>query len=110
MSPDPQGAAESLVGEIGKSSAGAAEPVLRGQHPVVAFAGGNLAEERPYDVDVTASADAGPPTAGAAPRRAAPRTISPEVARRYLAIHHFLAPPRSLPAGPDGVLAVFDRL
>ena len=45
------------------------------------------------------------PTAGAAPR-----TISREVARRYLAIHHFLAPPRSLPSGPDGVLAVFDRL
>ncbi len=105
MSPDPQGAAESLVGEIGKSSAGAAEPVLRGQHPVVAFAGGNLAEERPYDVDVAANADAEPPTAGAAPP-----TISREVARRYLAIHHFLAPPRSLPAGPDGVLAVFDRL
>jgi uncharacterized protein YcaQ len=54
---------------------------------------------------VAASADPGPPTAGAAPR-----TISREVARRYLAIHHFLAPPRSLPSGPDGVLAVFDRL
>ena len=36
--------------------------------------------------------------------------ISREVARRYLAIHHFLTPPRSLPSGPDGILAVFDRL
>ena len=35
--------------------------------------------------------------------------ISREVARRYLAIHHFLAPPRSLPAGPDGIRTVFDR-
>jgi hypothetical protein len=39
-----------------------------------------------------------------------PRTISPATARRYLAIHHLLAPPRSLPAGPAGVLAVFERL
>jgi len=54
---------------------------------------------------VAASADPAPPNAGAAPR-----TISREVARRYLAIHHFLAPPRSLPSGPDGILAVFDRL
>lgn len=38
------------------------------------------------------------------------REISRAVARRYLAIHHVLAPPRSLPAGPDGVMAVFDRL
>ncbi len=37
-------------------------------------------------------------------------TISRDVARRFLAIHHFLAPPRSLPTGPDGVLAVFERL
>jgi uncharacterized protein len=36
--------------------------------------------------------------------------ISREAARRYLAIHHFLTPPRSLASGPDGVLAVFDRL
>jgi uncharacterized protein YcaQ len=56
-----------------------------------------------YDVDVPASAD--PSTGGVSPR-----TISREVARRYLAIHHLLAPPRSLPSGPDGVLAVFDRL
>jgi uncharacterized protein len=40
----------------------------------------------------------------------ATRTISRDVARRYLAIHHFLAPPRSLPSGPGGVLAAFDRL
>ena len=38
------------------------------------------------------------------------QTISREVARRYLTLHHFLAPPRSLPAGPEGVLSVFDRL
>jgi uncharacterized protein YcaQ len=56
-----------------------------------------------YDVRVAASADPG--TAGAAPR-----TISRDVARRFLAIHHLLAPPRSLPSGTDGVLAVFDRL
>jgi uncharacterized protein len=39
-----------------------------------------------------------------------PLTIRPEVARRFLALHHFLAPPRSLPPGRDGILAVFDRL
>ena len=39
-----------------------------------------------------------------------PRTISPEVARRYLVIRHFLAPPRSLPAEPASVMRVFDRL
>lgn len=54
---------------------------------------------------MAASADPGPAIAGAARR-----TISREVARRYLAIHHYLGPPRSLPSGPDGVLAVFDRL
>jgi len=108
MSPDPQGAAESLVGEIGKSSAGAAEPVLRGQHPVVAFAGGNLAEERPYDVDVAANADAEPPTAGAAPRRAAD-----DLPRGRPPLPRDPPSPRAAPvtpAGPDGVLAVFDRL
>jgi uncharacterized protein YcaQ len=45
----------------------------------------------------------------------APREISRAVARRYLAIHHLLAPPRSLdagasPAGGAAILAVFDRL
>ena len=43
-------------------------------------------------------------------RRPAPRAISARVARRYLALHHFLAPARSLPSGPAGILAVFDRL
>ncbi len=38
------------------------------------------------------------------------RRISRAVARRYLALHHLLAPPRSLPAGEASVLAVFDRL
>jgi hypothetical protein len=38
------------------------------------------------------------------------QTISREVARRYLTLHHFLAPPRSRPAGSGGILAVFDRL
>jgi len=39
-----------------------------------------------------------------------PRTISPEVARRYLVLRHFLAPPRSLPAEPASVMRVFERL
>ena len=38
------------------------------------------------------------------------RQISRAVARRYLALHHLLAPPRALPAGEASVLAVFDRL
>jgi uncharacterized protein YcaQ len=37
-------------------------------------------------------------------------TISPEVARRFLAIRHFLAPPRSLPAKPASVMTVVDRI
>ncbi len=41
---------------------------------------------------------------------AGPITITREVARRYLAIHHLLTPPRSLTPGPEGILAVFDRL
>lgn len=36
-------------------------------------------------------------------------TISPEVARRFLAIRHFLAPPRSLPAEPASVMTVVNR-
>src|SRR5712691_12090250 len=39
-----------------------------------------------------------------------PRTISPEVARRYLVLRHFLAPPRSLPGEPASVMRVFERL
>ena len=38
------------------------------------------------------------------------RVVSGDVARRYLVLHHLLAPPRSLPPGDDGILAVFDRL
>ena len=37
-------------------------------------------------------------------------TIAPEVARRFLAIRHFLAPPRSLPAKPTSVMTVVDRI
>jgi uncharacterized protein YcaQ len=38
------------------------------------------------------------------------RRIDRATARRYLALHHFLAPPRSLPTGEPGVRCVFDRL
>ena len=37
-------------------------------------------------------------------------TISRAVARRFLAIRHFLAPPRSLPAVPASVMTVIERL
>jgi uncharacterized protein len=37
-------------------------------------------------------------------------TITPEVARRFLAIRHFLAPPRSLPPDPSSVMTVVDRI
>jgi uncharacterized protein YcaQ len=67
------------------------------------------------DRSMTATID--PPAPAPAPSGPArpdagrePRLISPEVARRYLAIHHFLAPPRSLATGRDGILAVFERL
>ena len=39
-----------------------------------------------------------------------PRRIDRPTARRYLALHHFVAPPRSLPPGDAGVRCVFDRL
>lgn len=39
-----------------------------------------------------------------------PLTVSREQARRFLVRHHLLAPPRSLPASPDSVLRVIDRL
>jgi hypothetical protein len=38
------------------------------------------------------------------------RAVSADVARRYLVLRHFLAPPRSLPAEPASVMRVFDRL
>ena len=37
-------------------------------------------------------------------------TISRAVARRFLAIRHYLAPPRSLPAEPASVMTVIDRI
>jgi hypothetical protein len=40
----------------------------------------------------------------------APRQISAATARRYLVLHHLLAPPRALPPGADSVMCVFDRL
>jgi uncharacterized protein YcaQ len=40
----------------------------------------------------------------------APRQVSAAVARRFLALHHLLAPPRSLPPEPASVLRVMDRL
>jgi hypothetical protein len=48
-----------------------------------------------------------PATRGPAPE---PRAITGDVARRYLTFHHLLAPPRSLPPGPIGIMAVFERL
>jgi uncharacterized protein len=44
------------------------------------------------------------------PESPSPLRISRDVARRYLVLHHFLAPARSLPPGAAGILAVFDRL
>jgi uncharacterized protein len=44
------------------------------------------------------------------PTPSEPREVSRDVARRYLALHHLLAPPRSLPAGAEGIKAVVDRL
>ena len=38
------------------------------------------------------------------------RAISAAVARRYLAVHHLLTPPRSLPAEPASVMRVIDQL
>ncbi|MFL5775572.1 MAG: winged helix-turn-helix domain-containing protein [Chloroflexota bacterium] len=40
----------------------------------------------------------------------APIEISREVARRFLVLHHLLAPPRSLPPDPSSVMRVFERL
>src|SRR6266567_2144504 len=36
--------------------------------------------------------------------------ISKAVARRFLVLRHFLAPPRALPAQPDSVMTVIDRI
>jgi len=60
----------------------------------------------------TASANRDPETRDPAKRDPAPEPplISQDVARRFLAIHQFLAAPRSLPAGSPGILAVFERL
>jgi uncharacterized protein YcaQ len=44
------------------------------------------------------------------PMLTAPHAISAAIARRYLAAHHLLAPPRSLPAEPASVMRVIDRL
>ena len=41
---------------------------------------------------------------------AEPRQISKAAARRFLVMRHLLAPPRSLPAEPESVLRVIDRL
>jgi uncharacterized protein len=38
------------------------------------------------------------------------RQITPAVARRFLVLRHLLAPPRALPAEPQSVLRVMDRL
>ena len=35
--------------------------------------------------------------------------IAPATARRFLALRHYLAPPRSLPPGREGILTVFER-
>ena len=39
-----------------------------------------------------------------------PRPIGAATARRFFARRHLLAPPRSLPSGPAGVMAAVDRL
>ena len=44
------------------------------------------------------------------PMPVAPLTIDRAVARRFLVLRHLLAPPRSLPAEPESVLRVVERL
>ncbi|MEO7117444.1 MAG: crosslink repair DNA glycosylase YcaQ family protein [Candidatus Limnocylindrales bacterium] len=39
-----------------------------------------------------------------------PRTFSADAARRFLVTRHLLAPARSLPPGPEGILQAFERL
>ena len=48
--------------------------------------------------------------AGPYPRPVTSLIVSAAGARRFLALRHLLAPARSLPAGPDGVMAAFARL
>jgi len=50
-----------------------------------------------------------PPASASGPGPAG-RSVSAAVARRFLVRRHLLAPPRSLPPGPESVLAVVDRL
>lgn len=38
------------------------------------------------------------------------RDVSAAAARRFLVLRHLLAPPRSLPPGPESVMRVFDRI
>jgi uncharacterized protein len=47
---------------------------------------------------------------GSSPAGVGTREISAATARRFLVLRHLLAPPRSLPADPQSVLRVVDRL
>jgi len=59
---------------------------------------------------VRRSVDVADPTTAPRDSVPEPRVIGPDVARRFLALRHFFAPPRSLPSGAAGILAVFERL
>ena len=50
------------------------------------------------------------PTSDARPHVSETRHVSAATARRFLVLRHLLAPPRSLPAEPESVLRVVDRL
>jgi uncharacterized protein YcaQ len=50
------------------------------------------------------------PSKPAAAVAANAREVSSAIARRFLVLRHLLAPPRSLPATPESVLAVVERL
>jgi hypothetical protein len=70
-----------------------------------------VATDLPSPAPVTAAARQATPARPTAPGPSATQlSISADVARRYLVLHHFLAPPRSLPTGSAGILAAFDRL
>lgn len=60
------------------------------------------------DPDTTMGHAGAPDTAREA--SSAPLELSAVVARRFLVRRHLLEPPRSLPAGPDGVMAAVARL